>query len=203
MLKSFQSVINKHLNILYLDENAEEVPMPGPMVIFRSSRKLSSYLVRAKLYPLERVTGSCQCHGKRCAVCLNVNETSTFTSSVTHETPKINHKFDCNSKCLIYLLTCKQCSKQYIGQTIDDFRFRWINYKDNSRKYQHSETCIQEDLFRHFSSPGHNGFMNDVSITLIGKTDPSDPLKQEDYWRRSLKNMAPFGLILKTLFDQL
>ena len=95
-LKSFQSLINNYLNNLYLDENAKEVFMPGPMLTFRSSRKLSSYLVRAKLYPLERVTGSCKCHGKRCAMCLNFNERSTFTSSVTHETYKINHKFDCN-----------------------------------------------------------------------------------------------------------
>ena len=123
LLKSFQSVVNKHLNILCLDENAKEVFMPGPMATFPSSRKLSSYLVRAKLYPLERVTGSCKCRGKRCTVCLNVNETSTFTSSVTHEAYKINHKFDCNSKCLIYLLPCKQCSKHYVDQTIDDMRF--------------------------------------------------------------------------------
>ena len=70
--------------------------MPGAMVTFRSSRKLSSYLVRVKLYPLERVTSSCKFHRKRCAVCLNVNKTLTFTSLVTHETYKINHKFDCN-----------------------------------------------------------------------------------------------------------
>ena len=66
------------------------------MVTFRNSRKLSSYLVRVKLYPPERVTGSCKCPGKHCAVCLNVNETSIFTSSVTNKTYKINHKFDCN-----------------------------------------------------------------------------------------------------------
>ena len=168
--------------------------MPGAMVTFRSSRKLSSYLVRAKLYPLERVTGSCKCHGKRCEVCLNVNQTSSFTSSVTHETYKINHKFDCNSKCLIYLLTCKQCSKQYFGQTIHDFRFRWNSYKDNNRKYRRSETCIQEYLFRHFSSLGHNEFLNNISITFIDKTGPSAPLKREDYWRRTLTTMAPFRL---------
>ena len=46
LLKPFQSLINRHLNILYLDENAKEVFMPGPMVTFRSSRKLSSCLVR-------------------------------------------------------------------------------------------------------------------------------------------------------------
>ena len=29
---------------------------------------------------------------------------------------------------------------------------------------------------------------------FIYKTDPSDPLKREDYWRRTLKTMAHFGL---------
>ena len=115
-----------------LVEKAKEVFMPGPKVTFLSSRKLSSYLVRANLYPLERVTGSCKCHGIRCAVCLNVNQTSPFISSVTHETCKTNHEFDFNSKFIIYFLTWKQCSKQYVGQTVDDFRLRWNNYKDNN-----------------------------------------------------------------------
>ena len=53
---------------------------------------------------------------------------------------------------------------------------------------------MQEHLFRHFSSPGGNGFLNDVLITFIYQTDPSDPLKLEGYWRRTLKTMAPFGL---------
>ena len=95
-LKSFQSLINHHLNTLFFDENSKEVFMPGPMVTFRSTRKPSTYLVRVKLYPPERVTGSCKSHRKCCAVCLNINETSTFIGSVTHEIYKINHKFDCN-----------------------------------------------------------------------------------------------------------
>ena len=194
MWKSFQSLINKHSNSLYLDENPKEDCMPGPMVTFCSSRKLISYLVRAKLYPLERMTCSCKCHGKRCAVCLNVNEMSTFISSVTDETSKINHKFDCNSKCPIYLLSCKQCSKQYVGQTIDNFRFQWNNYKYYNRKYQRSETCMQEHLFRHFSGPILNGFLKHVLITFMEKKYSSDPLKREDYCRRTLKTMSPFGL---------
>ena len=35
-----------------MDEEAKKVFLPRPMVSFRSSRKISSYLVRAKLYPL-------------------------------------------------------------------------------------------------------------------------------------------------------
>ena len=82
LLKTFPSLINKYLNVLYSDECTKDFFMPGPMATFRSSRKLSSCLVRAKLYSLKRVTGLCKCHGKRWAVCLNVNERSTFISSV-------------------------------------------------------------------------------------------------------------------------
>ena len=53
---------------------------------------------------------------------------------------------------------------------------------------------MQENLFRHFSSPGHNGFLNDVSVTFIDKTDPSDHLKGEDFWRETLMARAPYGL---------
>ena len=56
------------------------------------------------------------------------------------------------------------------------------------------ESCMQEHLYRHFSSPGHRGFLNDVSVTLIDKTDGSDPKKREDYWMKTLKTMAPYGL---------
>ena len=58
------------------------------MITFRSARKLISYLVRAKLYPLERTVGSCKCYGKRCEICDNVTETSTFTSTATQNTYK-------------------------------------------------------------------------------------------------------------------
>ena len=43
--------------------------------------KLSSYLVRAKLYPIEWKVGLCKCNGKHCEVCENVSETDKFTCS--------------------------------------------------------------------------------------------------------------------------
>ena len=97
------------------------------MATFRSAHKFSGYLVRAKLYPIERIVGSHECKDKRCKVCLNVQETSYFSSSVTNGTYKINHQFECDEKCLVYLLTCKKCLKQYVGQTIDTFLHRCKN----------------------------------------------------------------------------
>ena len=56
-----------------------------------------------------------------------------------------------------------------VGETTDSFRYRWNNYKDNDRKHSRKESCMQEHLFKHFNSMGHNGFLNNVSITLIDK----------------------------------
>ena len=43
-----------------------------------------------------------------------------------------------------------------------------------------------KNIFIDFSSPGHSGFLNDISVTLIDKTDGSHPEKWEDYWMKTL-----------------
>ena len=124
-------------------------------------------LSRAKLYPIHRTVGSFKCTKKRCEVCKNVNITDSFTSLVTQNMYKINHKLNCDDKCLIYLLTCKQCRKQYVGETTDTFQKRWNNYKNNARKFLRRESYMQEHLFEHFQRPGHTGFIENVCITNV------------------------------------
>ena len=53
---------------------------------------------------------------------------------------------------------------------------------------------MQQNLFEHFSSEGHNVFLDDVSIIFINKIDLKDPNKREHQWRHNLKRMAPQGL---------
>ena len=97
-----------------MNEELRKTFSPGPMVSFQSARKLSSYLVLPKLYSLQRNIGSSKCGKQRCEVCDNVTDTSIFSSTVTGDTFKINHKLkNCDDKFLIYLVTCKQCNKQY------------------------------------------------------------------------------------------
>ena len=40
----------------------------------------------------------------------------------------------------------------------------------------------------------HNGFLHDVSVTLIDKINAKNPIKREDYGRHTLKTLAPHGL---------
>ena len=82
-LKVLQNIINKHLYLLYINYEVKNVFTPKPMVSFRISRKISCYLVRAKLFPIERTVGSFKCRSKLCEVCKYITKTDTFTSSVT------------------------------------------------------------------------------------------------------------------------
>ena len=68
---------------------------PNPMNLCCSERKQSSSVVRTKLYPTKRIVGSYICGGEYCEVCINVNETSPFTSSTVAGDLIINHIFDC------------------------------------------------------------------------------------------------------------
>ena len=117
MLKFLQKIVDKNLNLLYMNEEFKKHFTPKPMVSYRSSHKISSYILQAKLYHIDRRVG---CY--RCEVCKYITETDTFTSTVKGEIFKVN--FDCNDKCLVCLLTCNKYKKQYTGQTTDHFRKR-------------------------------------------------------------------------------
>ena len=151
---------------------------------FWSSRKISTSLVKAKLYPVEGMVGSKRFGKSRCEVCLNIEETDTFTSTTTCKSFKINQKLNCDNNCLIYPLTC--CGKQYIAEPTDEFRLRWNNYKSNYRKNQQNEAKYGRTFIGAFWNEGHGGFLGYVSMTLIDEAKP----------------MRHLDLILKTASDQ-
>ena len=103
-LKDLSSLIKRNLQYLYADHEFKKVFKPAPFVSFKSARNLKSFLLRSKVYPLERKSGSEKYNGKRYLVCLNVAESDTIESFQTKKQYKINQKLNCNDKCLVYLL---------------------------------------------------------------------------------------------------
>ena len=83
---------------------------------------------------------------------------------------------------------------QYAGQTVDEFQNRWNSYEFNDGKYLNKQPHFQEHIFEHFNGDSHNVFCENVSITLIDKTDLSEPEKREHYWIQTFKTMVPWGL---------
>ena len=68
----------KHLDISPIHDKKVDL---SPMISFRKVRKISSSLVRPKLYPSERIGDFFKCKKNKCQVCLNVNDADAFGST--------------------------------------------------------------------------------------------------------------------------
>ena len=95
-VKDLGESIKDLLLFLHKDEEVEKVFLTPFIVSYRSARKIKDYIVRSKLYSVERSGGCEGCGGPRCQVCENIKVTDSFTSFATKNAYKINHSFDCN-----------------------------------------------------------------------------------------------------------
>lgn len=120
--------------------------------------------------------------------------TNSFSGSKTGDIFYINHLFNCNSKCIVYVITCRICKIHYVGQTTEGFRFRQNNYKACMRKAVRGEEHSQAYLHAQYLSEGHSGIETDGEITLIDKNDGASPLRREQFWMYQLKTLHPDGL---------
>ena len=71
----------------------------------------------------------------------------------------------------------------YVGNTTDHFRSRWTNCKSDARKAEsdNMKNVEQKFLQSHFLQRDLQGFLKDVEVRLIDKTQASDPTKKEFY----------------------
>ena len=53
-----------------------------------------------------------------------------FTSKVTGKRYFLKEDFSCNSKSIIYLITCDKCKDEYIGSAVD-FKHRFRVHKND------------------------------------------------------------------------
>ena len=102
---------------LYAKENVENIFTRPNFVSFHAGWSLTKHLVKAKVYPILRECGSC-CNKRSCQTCLNVKNREVFKVFLQRRVQ------------IIYLFSCKTCGLEYVGITIERFRFRWNNYKN-------------------------------------------------------------------------
>ena len=135
-----------------------------PLLSFRRPKNLKDHLVRSKLCREgNQENGMVKCNKKRCQVCNFIRQGDKFRSSVTGRTYYVNHVFDCDSEEVIYLITCKKCGLQYVGNSVTSFRLRFNNHKSSMMRYV-DELRISE-LFPHFDLLALNETRLDSAIS--------------------------------------
>ena len=190
-----------YMNRLFLKRKFREFLHLLQFVSFCSGYSLRNHLARAKVYPLIREKSTFYCGKSRCETCCDIKQTDTFESFVTKKLYKINHSFNCDSKCLIQLFSCKLCSIQYVGSTFNRFRLRWNSYNSCQKNAAYGGTPNQKYFHQHILSDDTNGLMNDCEIIFKDKTDSSNPTRREFFWMRVLETIVPLGLNIDECYD--
>ena len=108
----------------------------SPRIAFHNPKTLRDKLVRSKFKLTDDAErGNFPCGRGNCEICNILKPGKGFKSKVTGEIYKMNFHFDCNSLCVVYLITCKVCKKQYTGSTITKFRVPFNQCKSNLKLF--------------------------------------------------------------------
>ena len=163
-----------------------------PMLAFKQPPNLRSLLVRAKLATKSRPSrvnkGTHAC-GKSCKVCSYINPSKEVKSTVNSLTHQISGDFSCSTLGVIYLVTCRKCNLQYIGQTSRKFCVRMKEHITDIKKAE------DKVMGRHFNLQGHS--LDDFTVQVIEKVMPNNPhilLERERFWILKFSTVIPLGL---------
>jgi hypothetical protein len=190
-------IIAKHWHMIEKCTNRDAF-IQKPIIAYRRTKNLSDKLVRAKCSPKEntyipRKTGICK-RPWMCKFCPNIAQTITYRSSVTGREYTGPPKYTCKTENVIYLITCKKCKKQYIGETYRPFHKRM----EEHLRYIKNPATYDEPTGRHFNSPGHHisDFECQVIWIMNSKPKRSDPkrISKKEFLIDRLKTRNPRGL---------
>ena len=134
------------------------------------------------------------CEQRFCHTCENVKECSSVISSTTKFVFKIRQNLNCASTNLIYLVHCKECDKQYIGQTKRSLRLRTNNHRADIAHNRDTTVAV------HFNTGRCS--IEDFQITPIFECPRFDNeedtaksrLNIEQYFIEKFKTYLPYGL---------
>ena len=98
----------------------------------------------------------------------------------------------CDTPNVIYVIPCKRCGIQYVGETKTKLCLRFANHVSSVKTKKLYPVAI------HFNNPNHS--INDVEIIVIEACTSNDTHRKvrESHWIHQLKTLQPYGLNINT-----
>ena len=181
-LPSIPMIVKKHWRSMTQDPRMKEIfPLP-PLVAYKRPPNIKDKLVRAKVpkesngRPKRTKIGMKKC--QNCVICPFVKEGKTVTSTSNSCKVDINSSVTCASSNIIYLLGCRRCPQQYIGETERSLKERFSEH----RGYVTNNT-ISKATGKHFNEKSHR--ISDMTITVLEKVfnlNPQFRKQREKMW---------------------
>jgi hypothetical protein len=134
-----------------------------------------------------------RCRHPKCSTCAHhLLLTPTFKGSHKNSnTYCVRHQLSCTTSNIVYLITCKRCKKQYVGQTTKQLNTRMNHHRSNIMNKKSTY------IAKHFNLPGHS--IADLKVQPIDQaTDPANTMPElyrlEAFWIKTLRTRTPEGL---------
>jgi len=184
-----KSILDSHKPVLQQHPHTRHISKF--MVAFRRPQNLRDILVHSGMKTPKK-NGIYKCGTPRCTGCKHIDQGITFSDKHGKSYPILGH-IDCNTSYVIYLLTCRKCRLQYVGQT--------SNYL-KKRIYQHirdvRDPKAKTTIATHFRLPNHNENDVRVSVITLATRVTSERLLAERAWIAVLNTTLPSGLNVQT-----
>lgn len=185
----------------------EEFDNARLVAAYSKNKNLGNYLIKSKLSPLienrdsQAINNNAilaknhafkACRSSRCLTCkLHASDKNHFES--TKKVAKFTFKdnLSCNSTNIIYLITCRKCGIQYVGETKRELRERLTNHRSDIKTRKLTAIGI------HFNGSEHSVLdVQAVAIEQIIEGPFSDITRKqrEQFWQNKLCTKFPDGL---------
>ncbi|XP_077974125.1 uncharacterized protein LOC144429790 [Styela clava] len=194
-LPNVRKIFSDYQYILNNNERLKEIFPNPPKLAHRKCPTLRDRLVRAKLKPKSPVSnnpGFFKCGRQSCSTCQHSDETKVATNKQKTIQLKITQKITCNTENVVYLISCKKCGMQYIGETGRHLKYR-ISEHIRSIKSKNRDLVVGA----HFNQPGHS--LKDFNVIGIEKLfqDHIYRKTKESYFIHLLGTHEPLGMNIK------
>lgn len=200
-LPNIGGVLHKYWDLLKLstNESVKQLHAYKPIIAYSRPKNIKDLLVQSKFTDNNtRTFSSVKCNRRRCSHCCNIVEDSTISSSFTGDQFDLRYNTDCTSKNVIYLITCKKCQVQYVGQTGQNVSKRMNSHRFDIRNFQ--DPSYSSTVATHFNDSTHS--LEDFSFLPFDIVNNGfDRLCKETYWIHKLQTLHPFGLNAQLLYD--
>ena len=132
-----QTSANHH--ILHTSDRIQRAIPEEPMIVFRCPPSLRNLLIRAEIPstndssipPIQHGMFKCTSRCVTCQehTCTCILESDSFKSHTTGAHHKIRGHITCTTSNIIYLISCRICGIQYIGETKNSLKKRFYGHK--------------------------------------------------------------------------
>ena len=153
------------------DPRLQEIFPAPPLVAYKRPQNIKDKIIRSKVPPQSSTRPKRQSHGmkkcNKCSVCPYIREGKIVKATATNVKIDINYSVDCSTKNVVYLIGCKKCPLQYIGETERMVKERFAEHRGYVNTKNESKTTGA-----HFNTKGHS--ISDMEITVLEKVFNQD-----------------------------